>query len=73
MNKRNSFFNVAEKIEELKNKKNMNNSDIAKILNVSNQAVSKQIRRLYNGENCGLYSIIAIFEALEDDFFYHRF
>jgi len=73
MDKRNSFFMVAERIEELKSKKNMNNSDIAKKLNISNQAVSKQIRRLYKGENCGLYSLIAIFKALEDNFFNHRF
>lgn len=73
MNKNNSFLKVAEAIEILKKEKNMNNSDIARKLNISNQAVSKKIKRLSKGENCGLNSVVAIFEALDNDFFNYQF
>ena len=73
MDNKTSFLKVAKAIETLKKENNMNNSDIAKKLNVSNQAVSKQIRKLSKGENCGLHSVVAIFRALENDFFSHKF
>lgn len=73
MDNKNSFLKVAGAIETLKKEKNMTNSDIAKKLNVSNQAVSKKIRKLSKGENCGLNSVVAIFKALDNDFFSHNF